>query len=98
VVTTEQLHDRAFSLDPFPIWTQLRHESPIFYDAQDRVYVVSRHPDVIKAFSDSESFTARLYRKTLGAVFGPNLLIWEGQHHVDQRKVVAPLFARRRCD
>jgi pulcherriminic acid synthase len=62
------------------------------------VYVVSRHPDVIKAFSDSERFTARLYRKTLGAVFGPNLLVWEGQHHVDQRKVVAPLFVPTRLD
>jgi pulcherriminic acid synthase len=98
VVTPEQLHDRAFSLDPFPIWTQLRHEAPIFHDTKDRVYVVSRHPDVIEAFSDSERFTARLYRKTLGAVFGPNLLIWEGQHHVDQRKVVAPLFVPTRLD
>lgn len=60
------------------------------------MWVVTRHADVVTGFADTERFSNRLYRKTLGAVFGPMLLQMDGAPHIASRKIVAPVFAPTR--
>jgi pulcherriminic acid synthase len=91
-----RLHDRDFALDPWPVWRELRDRHPVYFDPIDRVYLVTRHEDVLRGFTDTEVLSNRLYRKTLGAVFGPNLLQLDGRDHVQRRTIVAPLFMGNR--
>lgn len=94
----ERLHDAEFATTPHPVWTELRRDHPVYHDTVDDVWIVSRHQDVIDGFADGERFSNRLYRKTLGRVFGKTLLEVDGAEHVAQRKVVAPVFAPTRLE
>lgn len=94
----ERLHDEGFATDPHPVWSELRREHPVFHDPIDDVWIVSRHRDVIEALSDTTRFSNRLYRKTLGRVFGRTLLELDGAAHVERRKAVAPVFAPTRLE
>ena len=98
MVSSSDLHDEKFSLDPFTPWAELRRTKPVFFDTVDNVWLISRHSDVISVFTDSKRFSNRLYRKTLGAVFGPTLLQLDGKPHIDHRKIIAPVFAHTRLD
>lgn len=98
MIDSARLHDDAFALDPHRVWAQMRRDAPVFHDTIDGVWIVTRHADVIAGFSDTDRFSNRLYRKTLGAVFGPNLLQMDGAPHIALRKVVGPVFAPTRLE
>lgn len=87
-----RLHDAAHDADPTGVWRELRADHPVFYDEIARVYFVTRHADVRRAFTEQETFSSRIYRKTMGRVFGPMLLQMEGRDHVKRRTIVAPLL------
>ena len=93
-----RLHDEAFATDPHPVWAELRRSQPVFHDTTDNVWLITRHADVIDGFSDTSKFSNRVYKKTLGQVFGPTLLEADGADHVSQRKIVAPVFIPNRLD
>ena len=61
------------------MWQELRDDYPVFYDEIANVYIVTRHEDVRRAFTESETFSSRIYRKTMGRVFGPMLLQLDGE-------------------
>lgn len=98
MITADQLHDRAHDADPVPVWRRLRDEQPVFYDEIARVFLVTRHADVKRTFTDAETFSSRIYRKTMGRVFGPMLLQMEGRDHVQRRTIVAPLLMGNRLE
>lgn len=93
---SDALHDPDFALDPHPVWRRLRDEQPVYHDPVDDVYLLTRHADVRAAFLDTERLSTRLYRKTLGRVFGPNLLQQQGAEHLTRRRLVAPLLIGER--
>ncbi|GIU93384.1 MAG: hypothetical protein KatS3mg011_2290 [Acidimicrobiia bacterium] len=70
----------------------------MYHDPVDDVYLVTRHADVLAGFSDVTRFSNRLYRKTLGRVFGPTMLEMDGADHIQRRKVVSPVFAPTRLE
>ena len=86
-----RLHDDAHDVNPLPVWNELRDRHPVFYDDIANVYFVTRHADVKRTFTEGETFSSRIYRKTMGRVFGPMLLQMEGMEHVKRRTIVAPL-------
>lgn len=98
MITAERLHGEAFDREPEPVWRALRHDAPVFHDAVDNVYVITRHQDVREALLDTTRFSNRLYRKTLGSVFGPTLLQMDGHEHVRRRTIVAPPLNRNRLE
>ena len=95
---SSRLHSPEFASNPHPVWSELRRHAPVFHDTVDDVWIVSRHQDVVDGFSDTDRFSNRLYRKTLGRVFGTTLLEKDGAEHIAERKVVAPVFAPTRLD
>ena len=40
-VEAGDLHDDAFSRDPFAVWERLRHDAPLFHDTVDDVYLLT---------------------------------------------------------
>ena len=93
-----RLHDEPFITNPHPVWARLRKESPVFHDKVDDVWLVTGHSDVREAFTDPGRFSNRVYRKTLGQVFGKTLLEVDGAEHVAERKIVAPVFIPTRIE
>ena len=50
-----RLHDAAHDIDPLPVWQLLRNDHPVFYDELANVFMVTRHADVRRAFTDTET-------------------------------------------
>jgi cytochrome P450 len=44
--------------DPFEIYRRMRAEAPLYYDAEQDFYALTRHEDVAAAFKDYESFSS----------------------------------------
>lgn len=97
-ITTDLLYSREFLADPYPIWERMRHEAPVFYDERSKAWVLTRYQDCVDAFANHTDFSNRLYRTTLGVVFGPTMLDMDGHDHVVRRKIVAPEFVGRRFE
>src|SRR5882762_1321652 len=94
-------YDRAIDEDPYPVYRRLRHESPLYYNAQYDFYAVSRFDDVQRGLVDRET-----YSSARGSVLEfikadinipPGVLIFEDppQHSV-HRSLLARLFTPRR--
>ena len=98
VITSEMLHSKEHLLDPYPLWERMRHDEPVFFDEITKTWVLTRYTDCVEAFANYEDFSNRLYRDTLGVVFGPTMLDKDGSEHVTHRKIVAPEFVGKRFE
>jgi unspecific monooxygenase len=49
-------YSQDFLDDPYPVYTRLREESPVFYDETWELTFFSRHPDVSSILKDRERF------------------------------------------
>jgi hypothetical protein len=55
--------------DPYPVWSALRSDSPVFLtDEGIGYYVISRYEDVTAALRDPETFSSELSRRFKGGV------------------------------
>src|SRR5690349_6140971 len=50
-------YDVGIVHDPYPVYTRLRDEAPIYYNERYDFWALSRHADVEKALSDWETFS-----------------------------------------
>lgn len=96
MITGQDLMGRDYRRDPFPVLRQLRHDQPVLHNEVTGGYVISRYEDVVAVFKDNENFSNRLYGDTLGTVFGPTMLQFDGAEHVALRKIVSPEFVGNR--
>ena len=42
-------YDSVIDADPYPVWTRLRDEAPLYYNEQHDFYALSRFADVLAA-------------------------------------------------
>jgi len=87
-----------FIHDPFPFWAHLREHDPVWLHPQTGIYHVTRYRDVVDVFADSERWSNQMYAKTLGVVFGPTMLQYDGRDHVVRRTIIAPELVGKRLD
>jgi cytochrome P450 len=90
------LHDDAFADEPDGVWRHLRDHAPVFHDAIDDVFVLTRHDDVRWAFTEAVGLSNRVYGRTVGKVFGRSMLEMDGYEHVHRRTIVAPQMVGKR--
>lgn len=95
-ITSEMLHSPEHVADPYPLWERMRHDAPVFLDEVTNTWILTRYVDCVEAFANFEDFSNRLYRDTLGVVFGPTMLDKDGHEHVVHRRIVAPEFVGKR--
>lgn len=89
-IVVGSLHGEVFEANPSPAWRELRAIAPFFHDTVDDVRVLSRHDDVVWAFTQAPGLSNRVYGRTVGKVFGESMLQMDGFEHVQRRKIVAP--------
>lgn len=87
-----------FRTDPFPVWEHLRHHQPVWWNPATRSWLLTRYPDVVAVFEQSEHFSNRVYEASVGKVFGPTMLQMDGREHVVRRTIIAPEVVGKRLD
>ena len=84
------LHSADFYRDPFPTFEHLRHTTPVYYDAAEDRWVVTRYADVSEVLRNHEVFTANPPYFRFSEVIGVTMQNMDGKDHDSRRSIVAP--------
>lgn len=81
----------AYFDNPYPLLKQLRDHYPA-YQLPSGVWMITRYDDVVNGFKDTVNLSASPNGITIGAVFGPTLMEYDGDDHTKLRNLVAGEF------
>lgn len=76
-----EVHD-----NPYPAYSELRRNHPVFYDSDEDFWIVSRYEDVALILRDSQRFSNSI------ASFEHTLLGADGSSHMRARRIVGQMF------
>lgn len=98
-----QLHD-----NPYPVYSRLRNEEPVYYNEKRGFWVVSRYQDVKRVVQDPETFISS---KGIAIELGSDgraikdhefmlkpLIMMDPPHHPRMRRLVQRAFTNRRIE
>jgi cytochrome P450 len=94
--------DYAVHDDPYPLYTRLRLEAPVYENAEEGFWALSRHADVVEAFRDSTTFSSAQGVSLDPAASGPHahrtmsFLAMDPPMHGRMRALVSKGFTPRR--
>lgn len=94
----------AFHEDPYPTYTRLRAEAPVYYNAEMNFWSLARHDDVRHAFRDSAKLSNAWGVSLDPASYGPDahksmsFLALDDPKHMRIRKLVSKGFTPRRVN
>jgi hypothetical protein len=92
----------AFHEDPYPVYTRLREQAPVYHNAADGFWALARHEDVLGAFksprvfSNSRGVSIDPAARKGGARAGMSFLAMDPPEHTRFRALVARGFTPRR--
>ena len=87
--------------DPYPVYRQMRDETPLYYDAEQDFYALTRFDDVLAALIDRDGAYTSTWSTSLEFMDGPKpdtgLMIWmDPPAHNRYRGLVIKAFTPRR--
>ena len=83
---------QEYADNPYPTLKILRDHYPVYRNPLSDTWMVTRYEDVVNTFKDTDNFSASPNGESIGAVFGPTLMEYDGQEHTKLRNIVAPEF------
>lgn len=92
-----EMHD-----DPYPTYSRLREEAPLYHNAERDFWALSRHADVMAAFRDADTFSSAEGVSLDPAASGPHahrtmsFLAMDEPMHGRMRGLVSKAFTPRR--
>ena len=94
-------YDVATDRDPYPTFTRLRDEAPLYYNPEHDFYAVSRFEDVERGFMDPATFISGrggiLELIKAGIEMPPGILIFEDPPtHTIHRRLLSRMFTPKR--
>src|SRR5215472_2763385 len=95
-------YDYEFHNDPYPLYTRLRAEAPVYRNEELDFWALSRYSDVDTAFRDSETFSNSNGVMTDPMVWGPDawkhisFIAMDPPRHTKMRGLVSRAFTPRR--
>src|SRR5208282_6608588 len=95
-------YDYAIHEDPYPTYTRLRAEAPVFYNEELDFFAYARHADVLAAFRDVDHYSNAYGVSLDPAAFGPeahraaSFLAMDPPRHTRLRSIVGKSFTPRR--
>ena len=95
-------YDYDFHEDPYPLYTRLRDEAPLYYSERDDFWALSRHADVFAAFRDDVTYSNRMGVTLDASAWSPeahrvmSFLALDGAAQSRIRKLVSAAFTPRR--
>ena len=88
------LDPEFYSGDPYPTYAWLRDHSPVHWDAQHKVWGISRFDDVVAIEKNPTLYTSS--RGSRPRIDGdPSMINTDDPHHNDRRRIVSPQFTPR---
>jgi len=81
-----------YAANPYPTLKLLRDHYPVYHIPDTEVWMITRYDDVVNTFKDTDNFSASPNGLSIGAVFGPTLMEYDGDEHTKLRNIVAPEF------
>ncbi|OIJ28854.1 cytochrome P450 [Nocardioides luteus] len=95
-------YDYDFHEDPYPVYARLRDEAPLYYNAVDDFWALSRHADVHAAVKDDVTFSNRMGVSLDASAWNADahrvmsFLALDGAAQTRLRKLVSAGFTPRR--
>ena len=95
-------YDYDFHEDPYPVYARLRDEEPLYYNASDDFWALSRHADVHAALKNDAAFSNRMGVSLDASAWNPDahrvmsFLALDGKEQTRLRKLVSAGFTPRR--
>lgn len=95
-------YDYDFHEDPYPVYARLRDEAPLYYNASDDFWALSRHADVHAAIKDDVTFSNRMGVSLDASAWNADahrvmsFLALDGKEQTRLRKLVSAGFTPRR--
>ncbi|MFI5625336.1 cytochrome P450 [Nocardioides sp. NPDC051685] len=95
-------YDYDFHEDPYPVYARLRDEAPLYYNAADDFWALSRHADVHAAVKDDVTFSNRMGVSLDASAWNADahrvmsFLALDGAAQTRLRKLVSAGFTPRR--
>ncbi len=91
-LAVDLLDPELYRSNPHDLWTQLRHEEPVYRDEKNGIWALTRHHDVLEAERASEVFSSRgCYRANVGHE-EKNMIAHDDPQHSKQRRLVLGRF------
>ena len=84
-----------YAEDPHAIWSWLRREAPVYYDANSDVWGISRYEDILAIERDPETFSSRRAPRPHGQTL-PMMISMDNPEHQRRRSLVNRGFTPRR--
>ena len=97
-------YDYAVHEDPYPYYSRLRAEAPVYHNADLDFWALSKHADVREAFRAPDVFSNAMGVSLDPAAYGPHayktmsFLAMDDPRHARLRKLVSKGFTSRRVD
>ena len=95
-------YDYGFHADPYPIYTRLREEAPLYRNEELNFWALSRHRDVLAGFRDNTRLSNANGVSIDPAAFGPeahrvmSILALDHPRHLRLRTLISKGFTPRR--
>ncbi|ADP83425.1 cytochrome P450 [Pseudofrankia inefficax] len=92
--------DKTIDVDPYPVWRQMRDETPVYRNEKFDFYALSRHKDVDDAHLDPDTFSSA--HGTVLEIMGPDaldtglIIFMDPPAHTMMRVLVSRGFTPRR--
>ncbi|NEQ18940.1 MAG: cytochrome P450 [Microcoleus sp. SIO2G3] len=84
--------------NPFPWYAKMRHEAPVFYNAEQQSWMVFRYEDVKQVFSDWQTFSSKIPHPPEQTDLTQSLISTDPPKHQSLRSLVAKVFTARRVE
>ncbi|AHH19261.1 cytochrome P450 [Nocardia nova SH22a] len=95
-------YDFGIHDDPYPVYARLRQQAPVFRNAEDDFWALSRYADVVAALRDSDRFSSANGLRMEPAFWGPqaeqffSFVAMDPPKHTRMRGLVTRAFTARR--
>ncbi|MEU6558345.1 cytochrome P450 [Nocardia nova] len=95
-------YDFGIHDDPYPVYARLRQQAPVFRNAEDDFWALSRYVDVVAALRDSDRFSSANGLRMEPAFWGPqaerffSFVAMDPPKHTRMRGLVTRAFTARR--
>lgn len=92
VIDPDVFFSAEYAANPYPTLKILRDHYPVYRNPKTGVWMITRYEDVVNGFRDTVNLSASPNGESIGGVFGPTLMEYDGDDHTKLRNIVAPQF------
>ncbi|QKG83519.1 cytochrome P450 [Kroppenstedtia pulmonis] len=100
VVTMKELDSREQKLNPFPVYRQLRENTPVRFDPDRQCWDFFRYEDVRHILRDPESFSSKrtFSANQQGSIISESLITTDPPKHRELRSLISKAFTPKRVE